>query len=221
MPNPAKGNEGGYSIGYDVYDPFDLGSVNQQGTVATLYGTQAQLIQMVQTAHRFGIRVYFDNVMNHRAGTVPGYPNSGTPTTYYPGLVPGDFHLQVVTGGYKSWDNVSDWCNPVNVEDNPLLGLCDLANEPGTNNVNFGCQLPDGHAPSRSSSVSNFGQDLYMDTNGPLLWSGHRASGWPSPSTSSAARRSTAWRPFDGHGQPCRRTLRPLISAAPWRGRST
>ena len=70
VPNPAKGNSGAYSIGYDVFDPFDLGGTNQQGTVATRYGTQDQLIQMVQTAHRFGIRVYFDNVMNHRSSSV-------------------------------------------------------------------------------------------------------------------------------------------------------
>ncbi len=75
-----------YSTGYDAFDPFDLGSTNQQGTIATFYGTQSDLIRMVQTAHRFGIRVYFDNVMNHRASTVPGYPGSGTPTNYYPGL---------------------------------------------------------------------------------------------------------------------------------------
>ena len=35
LPNPAKGNSGGYSFGYDQFDPFDLGSTNQQGTVAT------------------------------------------------------------------------------------------------------------------------------------------------------------------------------------------
>ncbi len=39
LPNPAKGNSGGFSIGYDQFDPFDLGSTNQQGTIATLYGT--------------------------------------------------------------------------------------------------------------------------------------------------------------------------------------
>ncbi len=123
LPNPAKGNSGAYSVGYDPFDPFDLGGTNQQGTVATLYGTQAQLIQMVQTAHRFGIRIYFDNVMNHRSGTVPGYPGSGTPTNYYPGLIPQDFHLYAVSGGYENWDNVSDWCTIENVENNPLLGL--------------------------------------------------------------------------------------------------
>ena len=72
LPNPGKGNSGTSSYGYDMFDPFDLGSTNQQGTVATRWGTQAQLIQMVQTAHRFGIRVYFDNVMNHRSSVVPG-----------------------------------------------------------------------------------------------------------------------------------------------------
>src|SRR5579859_920608 len=82
LPNPAKGNSGAYSVGYDLFDPFDLGSTNQQGTVATKYGTQAQLLQMVQMAHRFGIRIYFDNVMNHRSGVVPAYPGSGTPTNY-------------------------------------------------------------------------------------------------------------------------------------------
>ena len=77
VPNPAKGNSGAYSIGYDPFDPFDLGSTNQQGTIATAYGTQAQLIQMVQTAHRFGIRVYFDNVMNHRSSHRAGLSRFG------------------------------------------------------------------------------------------------------------------------------------------------
>jgi len=186
LPNPAKGNSGAYSVGYDVFDPFDLGSTNQQGAVATKYGTQAQLIQMVQTAHRFGIRVYFDNVMNHRAGTVPGYPGSGTPTNYYPGLVPADFHLQVVSGGYKNWSDVSDWCSTQNVENNPLLGLCDIANEPGSVNYNFGPNY--GNTTNKPVFIRFPGRpDLYMDTNGPLLGAGWGGAGW---------------RPFDGHGQP-------------------
>jgi len=180
LPNPAKGNSGASSVGYDLFDPFDLGGTNQQGTIATKYGTRDQLVQMVQTAHRFGIRVYFDNVMNHRAGTVPGYPGSGTPTNYYPGLIPQDFHLQVVSGGYKNWSDVSDWCNVTNVEDNPLLGLCDLANEPGTVNSNFG--------PNYLNTASKLffvrfplRPDLYMDANAPSIGGN--------------------WHPFDGHGQ--------------------
>ena len=42
LPNPAKGNSGAYSIGYDLFDPFDLGNQNQQGTIATMYGTRGR-----------------------------------------------------------------------------------------------------------------------------------------------------------------------------------
>jgi hypothetical protein len=71
LPPPAKGGSV-FSVGYDLFDPFDLGDKNQRGTVSTRYGTKAQLVQVVETAHRFGIRVYFDNIMNHRAFDVPG-----------------------------------------------------------------------------------------------------------------------------------------------------
>ncbi len=197
LPNPAKGNAGSYSIGYDVFDPFDLGSTNQQGTIATKYGTEDQLITMVETAHRFGIRVYFDNVMNHRSSTVPG---DGVPTDYYPGLVPQDFHLETVAGGYTNWPNIGDpyWCTTTVVEHQPLLGLADLAQEPGTANLNFGPAVGDTTVkpvftrfPGRS--------DLYMDTNGSLLGAG-TGTGWPSPANGYGP--LNGWRPFDGHGQP-------------------
>jgi hypothetical protein len=197
VPNPCKGNSGGYSVGYDVYDPFDLGNTNQQGTVATMYGTQAQLVQMVQTAHRFGIRVYFDNVMNHRAVTVPGYPGSGTPNTYYPGLIPQDFHLQLVPGGYESWANISDWCDTWQVENQLLDGLCDLAQEPGTVNLNFGTAL--GDTTTKPSFVRfPTRTDIYMDTNGAYLGAGS-GTGWPGTNGYGPL---NGWRPFDGHGQP-------------------
>ena len=153
---------------------------------------------MVQMAHRFGLRVYFDNVMNHRSSTVPGYPGVGTPTTYYPGLIPQDFHLQVVAGGFENWANVSDWCAIQNVENNPLLGLCDLANEPGTNNWNFGSNY--GGTILKRAFVRFPGRpDLYMDTNGPLLGAGVGGA-WPSPPNGYGP--LNGWRPFDGHGQP-------------------
>lgn len=203
LPNPAKGNSGAYSAGYDQFDPFDLGSTNQQGTIPTAYGTQADLLRMVQTAHRFGIRVYFDNIMNHRASTVPGYPGSGTPTNYYPGLIPADFHLQTVSGGYENWPSIGDpyWCTTSVVENQPLLGLCDLANEPGTNNWNFGSKIG---ATTLKPVFVRFPNrpDLYMDTNGPFLGKGWGGSGW---------------RPFDGHGQPVAEDVTTyLCRAAAW-----
>jgi hypothetical protein len=185
VPNPAKGNSGVYSSGYDQFDPFDLGSTNQQGTIPTFYGTQAQLVNMVQVAHRFGIRIYFDNIMNHRSSTVPGYLYSGTPTNYYPGLIPQDFHLATVAVGnntyYTNWPSVSEWCDIENVQNQPLLGLCDLAQEPGNLNYNFGPVL--GDTTNKPVFIREPGRpDLYMDTNGTPLGGG--------------------WYPFDGNGQP-------------------
>jgi hypothetical protein len=64
--------------------------------------TKAELLQAVEMAHRFGLRVYFDNIMNHRGFDIPGF-NSSTPTNLYPGLVPGDFHLRTVGSYFANW----------------------------------------------------------------------------------------------------------------------
>ena len=140
LPPPAKGSSV-FSVGYDVFDAFDLGDKNQRGTTATKYGTKDQLIKVVETAHRFGIRVYFDNIMNHRAFDVPGY-NSTTPTNLYPALSPMDFHLQTIAGGYyRNWPSVQDYNNQWDVQYESLSGLLDLATEPGSINGNFGNSL--------------------------------------------------------------------------------
>jgi Glycosidases len=72
LPPPAKAS-GGLSVGYDLWDAYDLGSKDQRNTVRTRYGTEAELRHMMEVAHRFGIRVYFDNIMNHRAFDIPGF----------------------------------------------------------------------------------------------------------------------------------------------------
>src|SRR3954469_19739402 len=71
LPPPTKGAEGTRDVGFSVFDRFDLGDENQRGTTPTRYGTKAQLVSLVATAHRFGVRVYFDVVMNHN-----GNPNT-------------------------------------------------------------------------------------------------------------------------------------------------
>ena len=137
LPPPTKGS-GGLSVGYDLWDPFDLGSKNQRNSVRTRYGTEAELIRLVETAHRFGIRVYFDNIMNHRAFDVPGY-NENTPIDIYPGLVPEDFHLRRTQDGfYRKWDNTRSWSDAWQVQNLGLADLIDIAQEPGTTNNNFG-----------------------------------------------------------------------------------
>lgn len=137
LPPPTKGS-GGLSVGYDMWDPFDLGSKDQRNTVRTRYGTEAELLRLVKVAHRFGIRVYFDNIMNHRAFDIPGY-NESTAIDIYPGLVPEDFHLQLTQEGfYRKWDNTRDWNSSWQVQNLGLADLIDIAQEPGTTNYNFG-----------------------------------------------------------------------------------
>ena len=137
LPPPTKGS-GGLSVGYDLWDPFDLGSKNQRNTVRTRYGTEGELLELVKTAHRFGIRVYFDNIMNHRAFDIPGY-NEDTPIDIYPGMVPEDFHLRITQEGfYRKWDNTRDWNSAWQVQNLGLADLIDISQEPGATNFNFG-----------------------------------------------------------------------------------
>lgn len=137
LPPPTKAS-GGLSVGYDLWDPFDLGGKNQRSTVRTRYGTEAELLELIRTAHRFGIRVYFDNIMNHRAFDIPGF-NENTPIDIYPGMVPEDFHLRTTQEGfYRKWDNTRNWNDAWQVRNLGLADLIDIAQEPGTTNLNFG-----------------------------------------------------------------------------------
>ena len=158
LPPPTKGS-GGLSVGYDLWDPFDLGSKNQRNSVSTRYGTEAELLHMMEVAHRFGIRVYFDNIMNHRAFDVPGY-NENTPIDTYPGMVPEDFHLKKTEDGfYRKWDNCRDWSSSWQVQNLGLADLIDIAHE--TPNANFG--LSEGSTATKYSFVRDLARPEQYD----------------------------------------------------------
>lgn len=124
LPVPQKAS-GQLSVGYDVSDRFDLGDKPRSGG-ATKYGTKTDLLHMMRVAHRFGLRVYFDNVMAHTGGFMP----QGEPYELNDlGFVPADFHLvrredgtyykydwpdwddewQVLYFNPFSWDISTDW----------------------------------------------------------------------------------------------------------------
>lgn len=68
FPPAYKSAGGGYSVGYDPYDLFDLGEFDQKGTIATKYGTRAQYEEACKTIQSKGISVIVDIVLNHKAG---------------------------------------------------------------------------------------------------------------------------------------------------------
>lgn len=68
VPSPCKGGAGRFDMGYGPYDLYDLGSKDQKGTTATRFGTKDEFLRFVAAAHRLGIKVYADVVLNHAMG---------------------------------------------------------------------------------------------------------------------------------------------------------
>ncbi|MGE6377357.1 alpha-amylase [Peribacillus muralis] len=67
LPPVTKGQSIGDN-GYGIYDGYDLGEFDQKGTIRTKYGTKEELHQAIATCHNYGLCVYIDLVMNHKAG---------------------------------------------------------------------------------------------------------------------------------------------------------
>ncbi|MGD9781939.1 MAG: alpha-amylase family glycosyl hydrolase, partial [Kiritimatiellia bacterium] len=158
LPPPQKAS-GDLSVGYDLWDPFDIGGNPQRTGGRTRYGTEEELLRLIDTAHRFGLRVYFDNIMNHRAFDIPGY-NENTPIDIYPGMLPEDFHLQVTEDGfYRAWGDTANWGNTWQVQNQYLSGLIDIAQE--TPNANFGAA--EGYTHEKISFVRHPNNPEYYD----------------------------------------------------------
>lgn len=59
---------GANDTGYGIYDLWDLGEFHQKGTVRTKYGDINDLLALSQKATDTGMKLYFDAVLNHKAG---------------------------------------------------------------------------------------------------------------------------------------------------------
>ncbi len=68
LPPAYKGAAGKKSVGYDVYDTYDLGEFQQKGSIATKYGTKEEYMQAVKAFQEQGIEVLADVVLNHMMG---------------------------------------------------------------------------------------------------------------------------------------------------------
>jgi hypothetical protein len=101
-PPPGRAEQGNLSVGYDVYDRFDLGSTGNP----TLYGTETGLKTTVKEFQKMGGNFFVDLVWNHNGfvdADSPGFKEAGG----YPGFViqrtddyDGDFHSKFATGDF-------------------------------------------------------------------------------------------------------------------------
>ena len=72
LPPPQRADSGGQSVGYDVFDRFDLGGPRNE----TLYGTETSLKSSIAAAHNASVRMYTDFIPNHN-----GFSDLGTVDT--------------------------------------------------------------------------------------------------------------------------------------------
>lgn len=68
LPPATKGSAGGVSVGYDIYDLYDLGEFDQKGSVRTKYGTLKEYLEAIKALHDNKLQVIADIVVNHKAG---------------------------------------------------------------------------------------------------------------------------------------------------------
>lgn len=92
LPPAAKADSGGFSVGFDVFDRFDLGSEFSP----TLYGTETGLDELIAEAHQAGILVFFDTVYNHN-GFSDGYRGDNQ------GQTPCQLNWAIGEGGYPGF----------------------------------------------------------------------------------------------------------------------
>ena len=172
LPPPFKAGAGAYSVGFDTFDRFDLGDRDQSGSVRTRYGTKEELLRMMRTAHRFGMRVYFDNVMAHNAGPLDKNTDPGNLFPGIPGFVPEDFHIVRDNGNWRKpadWPNWQDEWQVLNR--NPFAW--DIAQESGQN-ISFNPNgTQEAHTYPKWSGIRHPGMtaryldnDLTVGTNG-------------------------------------------------------
>src|SRR5215210_198522 len=134
-PPPGRADLTDSSVGFDVYDRFDLGRPGKP----TLYGTESGLKQVANLLHRYDGRLHIDAVLNHnaysdndyvnpqfnsfqQAGGYPGFtlqnPDGGTDPAGVPGTF-GDFHDPAYGDDYLNGQlsELLDIGHPVNLGD--------------------------------------------------------------------------------------------------------
>jgi alpha-amylase len=111
-PASKAANLTGMSMGYDPYDYYDLGDLEQKGSIKTWFGSRDDLVDLIAVAHQHNLQVYADLVLNHNSGAdeqeVNGLDGITRWTKFNPksGRFPRNwvhFHPSI----YEAWDGMT------------------------------------------------------------------------------------------------------------------
>ena len=162
IPPPGRADSSDFSVGYDVYDRFDLGDADR----STLYGTETGLRTVADSLHSDGIDLHIDTVINHNGfsdASTSGFLESGG----YPGFLlqnpdgsGGPYGVPNTDGDFNSAFNYGDLRGR-------LAGLIDIDHSldyryvrspvPGIGPVpgDHGGNLPAGAMPDGAGRLAN------------------------------------------------------------------
>src|SRR6266496_2742999 len=120
IPPTNRADSGDQSVGYDVYDRFDLGYAGKP----TQYGTETGLKTMIAELHKTTTRTYVDLVWNHNGfsdwSNVDGQGHSFLNAGGYPG-----FYMSSGSGSFGDFHDPAAGGD----EQMQLAGLIDIAQE--------------------------------------------------------------------------------------------
>lgn len=172
LPPPGRADSGNQSVGYDVYDRFDLGSAGNP----TLYGTETGLRNVAKTFDKIGADLHLDLIINHN-----GFSDAGTPDFIQAGGYPG-FVLQNPDGGQDPWgipNTDGDFNSSYDYGDHQgrLAGLIDI--DHGTNHQLIrnpvavdSRNIPQGQTPRfgrLANQIDPNNARFYPDLQGPSI----------------------------------------------------
>ena len=128
LPPPSKGESGGYSMGYDVFDHYDLGEYDQSPRgVGTRFGSKAQLTNLIHAFIATNIEPVADIVMNHmrqvtlsKAFTYPHGVFQKTTNDFHPSS---SGHNDELESYHKTSDFGSDYFDVCQLSTNMRSGL--------------------------------------------------------------------------------------------------
>lgn len=174
-PPPGRADLSDFSVGYDVYDRFDLGAWDRK----TLYGTQTGFQRFAELLHRQGGQMHVDAIINHN-----GFSDASTPGFLEAGGYPG-FLLQNPDGGNDPFgvpntDGDFNSAFDFGTIRERLAGLIDIDHatnwqfirhpvDPGDPN-----NLPAGWTPDGAGRLANVpdpnNRRFYPDRDGPAIF---------------------------------------------------